>query len=112
VRKRRIKGKLSRYFSGQLIPRSRLSTRTNRSLSYLEKELGFKFENEALKANFGYRPSYLIFGTSPKGEDAVYERRETSSPGAGQTYIWVGEERHRLGDFGLGGGYIPKKELK
>lgn len=81
--------------------RDNLSTITQRNLRALERELGYQFDDQARKAKFGYRPSYLIYGTNPQGEEVVYERREPGHRAAGQTYIWEGGKRHRLGEYGL-----------
>ncbi len=86
-----------RYYEegSQDIPRDGLSTVTKRNLSILEG-MGYQFSNTARRANFGWAPSYLIYGENPEGKEAVYERRETSSRGAGQTFIWIEGKKTRL----------------
>ena len=83
------------------VPRESLSTPTRRNLRYLERELGYQFDDQARKAKFGHAPSYLIYGTNPQGDEAIYERRETTGRGAGQTFIWEGRKRHRLEEYNL-----------
>ena len=94
---------LDRYFEepSEWIPRRELSTKTRMNLAYLEEERGFQFESVARQAKFGVSPSYLIYGHTPEGEEAIYERRETMGRGAGQSYLWIEGKRHRLGKFGL-----------
>jgi len=41
---------------GKVISREELSSRTQANLAYLEESFGFKFDNEARKAQFGYSP--------------------------------------------------------
>ena len=100
--------------SSKWIPREQLSTVTKRNLRWLEKEYGFQFQDQARRAQFGHAPSYIIHGTNPQGEEVVYERRETSGRGAGQTYIWVNGRRHRLVEYRLPEpvNYIKKRKLE
>ncbi len=92
-----------RYFGENScwVPRESLSPLTRRNLRVLEREFGYQFEDRARKAKFGYRPSYIIFGTSSEGDEVVYERREPGHRAAGQTYVWVGGRKHRLAEYGL-----------
>lgn len=90
-----------RYYGegSKVVPRSSLSTITRRNLGYLEQEQGFRFGDSAILAQFGWRPSYIIEGDGPNGEEVVYERRETDNPQAGQTYIWMDGKKYRLGEI-------------
>jgi len=91
-----------RYYGegSKVVPRSSLSTITRRNLGYLEQERGCRFGDYATMAQFGWRPSYIIEGEGPNGEEVVFERRETGNPKGGQTYIWIDGKKTRLVEIG------------
>ena len=79
---------------GVSIPRTQLATKTRNNLDRLEV-VGFVFEDTALKIPVTGRKaySYTIAGTDPTGAPALYVRKETASPTAGQTILYDFEGR-------------------
>ena len=94
-------GMFERYYreGSEWIPREDLYVVTKIKLKALENELGYQFDGQARKAQFGHAPSYLIYGESPDGKELIYERRETNSREGSRTLLWVDGKRHDILEF-------------
>lgn len=97
----RIDKAISRYFgsSSEEVPIGSLSSITRRNLEVLDEMYDIDWEDVARKARFGHHFSYLVMGMGFGDQSIAYERRETRHPGAGGTFVWIGNKRYRLCDL-------------
>ena len=105
------------------IPVSDLSSRTKTNLYKITQYYGIDWDDVALaipvqydenriedfrsRARAGapvrpsevYRKSYMIEGTTPKGSEVIYFRKEGQHPASGQSYIYVNGVKYLVSEF-------------
>ena len=121
------------------IPRSDLSSRTKTNLYKITQYYGIDWDDEAYaipveyqkdyieefrnqsRRGFPprpaavYRKSYMIEGTTPKGSEVIYFRREGQHTAAGQSYVYVNGVQYLVTEFiqdpatRLGGSILPEE---
>ena len=105
------------------IPVSDLSSRTKTNLYKITQYYGIDWDDVALaipvqyteskiegfraRSRSGYpvspgevyRKSYMIEGTTPKGSEVIYFRKEGQHPASGQSYIYVNGVKYLVSEF-------------
>ncbi len=84
-----------------------LSSRSRQNLQFLRENLSIDFDDQATVIPVrqvwsggevkGLAKSFIIEGIGPDGEEMVFFRKETKSPGAGQTYLYIDGQPFQIG---------------
>lgn len=84
-----------------------MSSTTTRNLETLRTSYDIKFDyiyvaltyDANMAPTFKAMLSYFATGVASNGNKVLFARRETGTPGAGQTYLFVGDKQFNASDF-------------